>query len=101
MAKIIFKNGTEISAEINGNCFVTNQAPEFPDDLSEVTVQTETEERTLIDVSVQECASVDGKYWFTFLEKTPEQKEKESLLADIEAQAEAIVELAELIGGAE
>ena len=97
--KIIFNDGTELVAEVNGSCFIVDEQPSLPKDLSEVTIQEEGVERILTDVIVQECASVDGKYWFTLLEKPAEVREKEELLAEIEAQAEAIMELAELIGG--
>lgn len=156
-AKLIFTDQTELVAEVNGSCFITDEQPEFPEDLSVVVVQeiepepdpdpeveadaeteeepaeAETEEepeadtdeveeaeetepeedvepepepaplmtKTLYDVIVQECASVDGRYWFALIEKPASQKEKEDLLAELEAQAEAIVELAELIGGQE
>ena len=154
-AKLIFTDQTELIAEVNGSCFITDEQPEFPEDLSVVIVQeiepepdpapeveaeaeteeelAETEEepeaetdkveeaeetepeedvelepepkpiplvtKTLYDVIVQECASADGRYWFALIEKPASQKEKEDLLAELEVQAQAIVELAELIGG--
>ena len=66
-AKIIFKDGTELEVEANGSCFILNEKPEFPDDLSEVTIERDGNEEVLHNVGVDECASVDGRYWFTFI----------------------------------
>ena len=55
----------EITAEQNGDCYILNSKPVFPSDLSVVTISGETEE-TLHNVQVIDCASVDGRYWFTF-----------------------------------
>ena len=44
-ATIIFKNSQRITAEQNGNCFIMNEAPVFPADLSEVRVVNEEGER--------------------------------------------------------
>jgi len=61
---ITFKNGVSIEAEKNGDCYITNAKPQFPSDLSEVTVG----ETKLKNVQLIECASVDGRYWFAFRE---------------------------------
>ena len=66
--KIIFQNGTEIEAERNGSCYIVENKPVFPADLSVVTVQNTEGEEVFKNVKVQECASVDGRYWFTFVE---------------------------------
>ena len=62
--KIKFTDGTEIEAEVNATCYITDSKPTFPDDLTGVKVDGET----LENVTLQECASVDGRYWFTFVE---------------------------------
>ncbi len=67
--KIIFSNGTEILAEQNGDCFITDEKPDFPADMSTV----QAGDKTLENVAVVECASVDGRYWFAFREMTPEE----------------------------
>ena len=36
--KITFKDGTEMEAEVNGSCYIVDGKPDFPIDLSEVTV---------------------------------------------------------------
>ena len=67
-ARIRFKDGTEIIAIQNGNCFIVSNKPVFPDDLSLVTVRNIDGEVTYKNATVQECASVDEMYWFTFVE---------------------------------
>lgn len=66
MAKIIFKDGTEINAEQNGSCFITYTKPDFPADLSRVIIKAQKETK-LKNAQLVECASVDERYWFTFL----------------------------------
>jgi hypothetical protein len=80
--KIIFNDGTELVAEQNGDCFIVDKKPDFPADTSTVQVG----EETLENVSVVECASVDGRYWFAFREMSPEEiwrAEIEDALCDL------------------
>lgn len=100
-AKIIFKDKSEITAEVNGSCYITESKPEFPEDLSVVTVEEDEATKTFANARVQECASVDGLYWFTFVEESEQERTIRELREDNETLAEAIVELAELIGGEE
>ena len=44
-AKITFKNGIEIEAEVNGSCYIVDSKPDFPVDLSEVTVTAGEDEK--------------------------------------------------------
>lgn len=71
-AKIIFANGNEIEAKINGTAFIVDE-PFKPTtkELSEVTVENGDYIRILHNVILQECASVDGKFWFS-LNEIPE-----------------------------
>lgn len=65
--RIIFRNGTIVEAEQNGNCFITGIKPAFPVPLG--TVRIEGDESYRIEhARLVECASVDGRYWFTFIE---------------------------------
>lgn len=80
--KIIFNDGTELVAEQNGDCYIVPQKPDFPADLSTV----QAGEKTLENVSVVECASTDGRYWFAFREMTQEEiwrAEIEDALCDL------------------
>lgn len=70
---ITFTDGTEVSAELNGSCYITDKKPDIPDDLSEVTI-TGAEEKTYQNARLLECASIDGRFWFTFIEETKEEK---------------------------
>ena len=66
-AILTFMDGTVIEAEENGNCFIVPAEPEFPEDLSQVTVEDETGEKTFQIVTLQEAASTDGLYWLIVL----------------------------------
>lgn len=61
---ITFKNGAEIEADKNGDCYIVDTKPVFPSDLSEVNVG----DAKLKNVQIIECASVDGRYWFALRE---------------------------------
>ena len=69
-ATIIFKNGTQIEAEVNGDCYITEDVVEFPEDLSIVTIDNGT---VLHNVRVIEPYSVDDRYWFAFEEMTEDE----------------------------
>ena len=79
-AKIIFITGLTITAEVNGGSYITEEKPDFPDDLSEITVEQGEETKEIRDAQIVECASVDGRYWFAFHEMTADEKWR----ADIE-----------------
>lgn len=81
-AKITFKNGLEIEAEVNGSCYIVDSKLDFPVDLSEVTVTVGEDEKVLREVEVNEAASVDGRYWFALRELTEQE------LKDIKTQAD-------------
>ena len=77
MVTIKFTDGTEIEAVQNGTCYITEEKPDFPDDLSVVEVTGEEPENdiTFHDAKLIECASVDGRYWFSFTEISASEKE--------------------------
>lgn len=69
--KIRFKDGTELEAGVNGNNFITDEAPEFPDDLSEVVIISDGGEEVIKNATVQQAAGIDDRYWFIFVAQTP------------------------------
>ena len=79
-AKITFKDGSSIKAKVNGSCYIVDEKPGFPEDLSTVTVADDDGERVIQDAQVVECYSTDGRYWFAF--RTLSETEKR--FADIE-----------------
>lgn len=79
-AKIIFNDGIEITAEVNGSCYIVDTKPEFPDDLTEVVIEKDGTQETLEFAEVQECASSDGRYWFTFATATEYDKLQSQVL---------------------
>ena len=100
-ATIRFKNGAVIVAEENGGSYILSSKPQFPSNLDGVEIETENGVKTFEHAQLVECASVDGKYWFSFTEKDPrditiaEQEEK------IEMLTECILEMSEVVYGDE
>lgn len=92
-ARITFKNGETLTVEKNGDSYITQTKPVFPADLSLVTVESEDGNREYRNAEIAECASIDGRYWFAFVEKRAGTDER---LDEIEA---AMIELAGMIGG--
>ena len=60
-AKLIFSNEIEMNVEQNGNCFIVNNKPEFPEDLSIITIINKDGTQVLHDVQIIECASIDNR----------------------------------------
>ena len=73
-ATITFKRGKKITVEVNGSCFIKKTKPAFPDDLSVVTIENGQETQVFENARLVECASVDGKYWFTFVSETESER---------------------------
>jgi len=78
-ATIKFKDGTEITAQVNGDCYVTEKKPSIPKDLTGLEIVTDDGTKTFEEAMFVESASVDGKYWFTFIEKPLEVKQAEQI----------------------
>ena len=101
--KITFGSGEIITAEQNGGTFIAEQKPIFPADMGLVTVDGADGVRRYDEPQIVECASVDGRYWFCFVEESPQEKR----IRQIEEKNEALVEttddmillMADLIGG--
>jgi len=84
MVTITFLDGTEITAEQNNTSFIVDEQPEFPTDLTEVTIEGAEGTKVLHYVDLVECASVDGRYWFTFLEVPKSVRIARKMQADLE-----------------
>ena len=50
------------------------------------------------DPQIVECASIDGRYWFCFVEESPQEKRIRQLAEENEILAGAVEELAAIIG---
>jgi hypothetical protein len=87
-AKITFVDGTEISAEKNGDSFILKKRRTFPDDLSVVTVKVGDTETVYRNAVITECASVDGRFWFGISETSEGERVTKKMLADIRTIAE-------------
>ena len=77
-------NGTVITAEENATSLITDRKPDFPPDLSVVTVTGACGEHIYKNAEVIECASVDGRYWFSFREVSKAERAEKQLQANIE-----------------
>lgn len=62
---------------------IVDEKPDFPSDLSSVKIEDEDGERELVNAQLIECASVDGRYWFSFAEISAAELEKEKTDAQI------------------
>lgn len=82
--RITFKNGMKMEAEANGSSLITDSRPEFPSDLSTVTVTGADGECIYRDAEIIECASVDNRYWFSFREVPETERATRQMQANIE-----------------
>lgn len=98
-ATIKFKNQTEMVALQNGDCFILGEKPDFPTDLSEVTIEEEFGTKVMHNVRVQDCASVDGNYWFAFIEESEQEIAMRELQEQNDILTECILEMSEIIYG--
>ena len=96
---ILFANGSTITAEKNGSCFITSRKPSIPEDLSTVTITEDGQQTVLHDAIFVECAAVDKRHWFTFVEEGAEQKTIREQAERIEMLEECILEMSEVVYG--
>ena len=62
--KIIFASGLAIDAVLNASTYIVDEKPEFPDDLTEITVEDGGETAVYHNAEIAEAYSDDGKYRF-------------------------------------
>ena len=86
-ATIKFKNGTELTAQKNGDSFYTAEKPTIPNDLRDLQIVTEEGTQTFGEAMFVECACIDANYWFNFIEKPLEVKQAEKI-AELEEKNE-------------
>jgi len=79
---LTFADGSKITAALNGNCYITNEKPEIPEDLSLIMVSG-AEERTFKNAQLVEPFSNDGRYWFSFIEVSDEEISREKTDAQV------------------
>ena len=87
--KITFTNGLVLDALLNATTYIVDEKPDFPDDLSEVTVEMENGTTVYRNAKITEAYSDDGKYRFGISEMSP----LEIRLAEYE---DAICELSQM-----
>lgn len=101
---ITLADGTTINnLALNGNNYISKTLIEnsvFENNLDEVIIEgSDGSTRTIKNAFLVQNIKVDDAWWFILAEKAEAEVEKENMQADIEAQAQAIMELAEIIGG--
>lgn len=100
IATITFESGAQITAEKSGDCYIVPSKPEFPDPLGAVTIESEEGDKEYADAMLIECASIDGQYWFTFIE-TPEDVKLHKKIEELEEMngmlEECILEMSEIV----
>jgi len=104
MYSIKLNNGTILTNLIlNGNNFISEKVITddiFTDNLDTVEISDGKSTQIYQDMMLVANRVIDGKSWFILAEKTPEQKEKETLKATITDLQMALVEMYEtLLGG--
>jgi len=99
-ATIQFVNRSTITVEKNADCYIAEEKPDFPDPLGEVIVQSEDGDKRFYDAKLIECASVDGRFWFTFMEM-PEDEKLRKRVAELESTntmlQDCLLEMSELV----
>lgn len=98
-ALITFADGTTLTVEKNGDCYILPQKQPITGDLSHVTVESEDGSREYRDAILIECASVDGRYWFAFNEESLMDKTIRGLREANDMLTECILEMSEIIYG--
>ena len=91
IATITFEGGTQITAEKSGDCYIVPSKPEFPDPLGAVTIESEEGDKEYADAMLIECASIDGQYWFAFME-TPEDVKLHKKIEELEERIAIMTE---------
>lgn len=86
-ATIRFANGQELTVEKNGSSYITAAKPEFPSNLNNITIESDEGSQLIARGEIVECASVDGRYWFSVVEvpaSVIKEASIEQRIADIE-----------------
>lgn len=86
-AKIIFANGLEINAEVNGNNFIVDKKPSFPVNLKNIKIESSDGTTVITNGMITTCAPLDKRYWFTISEVptgTLQMELTDQRIADIE-----------------
>lgn len=100
-ATINFKNGETLTVEKNGDCYILAAKPEFPEDLADLEIVSEEGTREYEHAILVECASIDGRYWFAFIEEDPKERELRELRETNDMLTECILEMSEVVYGDE
>lgn len=83
-AKIKFPTGEEIEVEQNGSSFIADSKPDFPKKITSVTISNKDGDVVISNAELIECAGIDDRYWFSFIEVPQEERTAKKMQANIE-----------------
>lgn len=85
-----------MAVKVNGTCYITDEKPSFPFDLTETEVVTDSGTTLFVNPKIIECASgFEPGYWFTLVEKSSVEVQEEEL-AQQRADIDYISAMAEI-----
>jgi len=64
---LTFENGIKIEADVNGDCYIVDEKPDFPIGITNVLVDDGEVEIEKENVTIIESAPLDGRYWFALV----------------------------------
>lgn len=83
-AIIEFSNGVVLVCEKNGSCFITDSRENVPADVNGVHITDDEGDRVLKYAELQECYSIDGRFWFGLHEVPENVRRERQLQANLE-----------------
>ena len=92
MTKIIFNDDTILNVEQNGNNYIAESKPEFPEDFTNITIENNEGIQTIKNGMLIESYPLDERYWFGIIEKPESEVLKEQIL-DIECIMADLLEM--------
>lgn len=81
---IKFSNGAEIEVERNASTYIAKSKPEFPENLTDISIKGENFEENVAFGRIIECASIDGRYWFGIQGISEAERQAAQVRADID-----------------
>ncbi len=82
---IVFKDGTQIKADVNGSTYIVSKKPTFPDDLTGITITAKDNEIVIQHGMITECPKPQGdkNYWFAIIAIPEEDINRDKIEAQV------------------
>ena len=81
---ITFNDGKIIEAIKNGTCYIVDEKPEFPDDLTDISIEESNSTTYIKFGKIVDIQSNDSRYWFAIDVVSEAERANEQLRADID-----------------